>query len=125
VIRTPALALLPFIVLAGCTVPQTAAPVRGGMAPVPVPYTSVGLERVIGQDADGLTKLFGTPDADVREGTARKLQFQGCFCVLDAYLYPKDGAEPRVTYLDAREPDGSSIDRASCVAALTRRDGGR
>ena len=124
-IRTPALALLPFIVLAGCTVPQTAAPVRGGMAPVTVPYTSVGLERVIGQDADGLTKLFGTPDADVREGTARKLQFQGRFCVLDAYLYPKDGAEPRVTYLDAREPDGSSIDRASCVAALTRRDGGR
>ena len=124
--RPFALMLLPPIALAGCTVPQTAAPVRtGGMAPVPVPYTSVGLERVIGQDAAGLTKLFGTPDADVREGTARKLQFQGSFCVLDAYLYPKDGAEPRVTYLDAREPDGSSIDRASCVAALTRRDGGR
>ncbi len=125
-IRRYALPLFPLIVLAGCTVPQTAAPVRtGGMAPVPVPYTSVGLERVIGQDAAGLTKLFGAPDADVREGTARKLQFQGSFCVLDAYLYPKDGAEPRVTYLDAREPDGSSIDRASCVAALTRRDGGR
>lgn len=124
-IRTPALALLPFVVLAGCTVPQTAAPVRGGMAPVPVPYTQVGLERVIGQDAAGLTKLFGTPDADVREGAARKLQFQGSFCVLDAYLYPKNGGEPRVTYLDAREPDGSAIDRASCVAALTRRDGGR
>ncbi|NNG49413.1 hypothetical protein HKX05_08595 [Sphingomonas sanguinis] len=119
------MALLPFVVLAGCTVPQTAAPVRGGMAPVPVPYTHVGLERVIGQDAAGLTKLFGTPDADVREGAARKLQFQGSFCVLDAYLYPKDGGEPRVTYLDAREPDGSAIDRASCVAALTRRDGGR
>ncbi len=124
-IRTPALALLPFVVLAGCTVPQTAAPVRGGMAPVPVPYTQVGLERVIGQDAAGLTKLFGAPDADVREGAARKLQFQGSFCVLDTYLYPKDGGEPRVTYLDAREPDGSAIDRASCVAALTRRDGGR
>lgn len=124
--RHIALPLLGLTLLAGCTVPQTAAPVRsGGMAPVPVPYTSVGLERVIGQDAAGLTKLFGTPDADVREGAARKLQFLGSFCVLDAYLYPKDGAEPRVTYLDAREPDGSSIDRASCVAALTRRDGGR
>lgn len=124
--RIAALPLFALVALAGCTVPQTAAPVRGGgMAPVPVPYTSVGLERVIGQDAAGLTKLFGTPDADVREGAARKLQFQGSFCVLDAYLYPKDGAEPRVTYLDAREPDGSSIDRASCVAALTRRDGGR
>ncbi|MDR6113566.1 MULTISPECIES: hypothetical protein [unclassified Sphingomonas] len=124
--RPFALMLLPPIALAGCTVPQTAAPVRtGGMAPVPVPYTSVGLERVLGQDAAGLTKLFGTADADVREGTARKLQYQGRFCVLDAYLYPKDGAEPRVTYIDAREPDGSAIDRASCVAALTRRDGGR
>ncbi|MDQ1158591.1 hypothetical protein QE385_002918 [Sphingomonas sp. SORGH_AS 950] len=124
--RPFALMLLPPIALAGCTVPQTAAPVRtGGMAPVPVPYTSVGLERVLGQDAAGLTKLFGAADADVREGTARKLQYQGRFCVLDAYLYPKDGAEPRVTYIDAREPDGSAIDRASCVAALTRRDGGR
>jgi len=124
--RPFALMLLPPIALAGCTVPQTAAPVRtGGMAPVPVPYTSVGLERVLGQDAAGLTKLFGTADADVREGSARKLQYQGRFCVLDAYLYPKDGAEPRVTYIDAREPDGSAIDRASCVAALTRRDGGR
>jgi hypothetical protein len=121
-----ALPLLSLILLAGCTVSQSAAPVRsGGMAPVAVPYTSVGLERVIGQDAAGLVKLFGNADADVREGAARKLQFQGSFCVLDAYLYPKDGAEPRVTYLDAREPDGSSIDRASCVAALTRRDGGR
>ncbi len=124
-IRSPALALIPLLIVGGCTVPQTAAPVRGGMAPVPVPYTNVGLERVIGQDAAALTKLFGTPDADVREGTARKLQFLGSFCVLDAYLYPKDGAEPRVTYVDAREPDGSAIDRASCVAALTRRDGGR
>lgn len=124
--RPFALMLLPPIALAGCTVPQTAAPVRtGGMAPVPVPYTSVGLERVLGQDAAGLTKLFGAADADVREGSARKLQYQGRFCVLDAYLYPKDGAEPRVTYIDAREPDGSAIDRASCVAALTRRDGGR
>lgn len=122
--RRPALFLLPPMALAGCTVPQTAAPVRG-MVPVPVPYTSVGLERVLGQDAAGLTKLFGAADADVREGQARKLQYQGKFCVLDAYLYPKDGGEPRVSYIDAREPDGSAIDRASCVAALTRRDGGR
>ena len=108
--------------LAGCGAP-TPRPVAAGA--VAVPYTSVGLERVIGQNAAGLTQLFGTPDADVREGGSRKLQFQGRFCVLDAYLYPKGSAEPRVTYLDAREPDGSTIDRASCVAALTRREGGR
>ncbi|RZL57045.1 MAG: hypothetical protein EOP65_07505, partial [Sphingomonas sp.] len=90
-----------------------------------VPYTSAGLERVIGQDEAGLVTLFGKPDADIREGAARKLQFAGPICVLDAYLYPKGSEAPRVTYLDAREPDGSTIDRASCVAALTRRDGGK
>lgn len=99
-----------------------AAPTAGPVAAPAVPtYTSVGLERVLGQDADGLIQLFGEPDADVREGTARKLQFGSAICVLDAYLYPKGTAVPRVTYLDAREPDGSAIDRASCVAALTRR----
>ncbi len=94
---------------------------RTGAGRAPVPYTSVGLERVLGQNAAGLTQLFGDPDADVREGSARKLQFGSSICILDAYLYSKGSAEPKVTYLDAREPDGSAMDRASCVAALTRR----
>ena len=107
--------------LAGCGA-TTAPPVSVGTRPVAL--SPVGLERVMGQDAATLTRLFGQPDADVREGPGRKLQFTGHFCVLDAYLYPKGSAEPRVTWLDAREPDGSTIDRASCVAALTRREGG-
>ena len=110
------------IALAGCA--ATTPPPAPVSRPV-VPYTSIGLERVIGQNAAGLAKLFGQPDADVREGTARKLQYVGPICVLDAYLYPKAGTDAVVTYLDAREPDGSTIDRASCVAALTRRDGGK
>lgn len=114
--------LVPVLVLVGCA-PATVAPPRIG-APA-IRYRIVGLERVIGQNASGLVALFGQPDADMREGAVRKLQFTGSFCVLDAYLYPKNGSEPRVTYLDAREPDGSGIDRASCVAALTRRDGGK
>lgn len=45
---------------------------------------------------------------------------------MDAYLYPPGrGKEPLVTYVDARQPDGRSIDRASCVAALTRRSQAR
>ncbi|MDQ2893516.1 MAG: hypothetical protein M3R64_10585 [Pseudomonadota bacterium] len=108
--------------LAGCAVPSNTVPAVGHTV---IPYSGVGLERVIGQDAAGLTRLFGQPDADVRENTARKLQFQGPICVLDAYLYPKGTSEPVVTYLDAREPDGSTIDRASCVAALVRRGGGK
>ena len=107
--------------LAGCG--PAARPASIGTRPAP--YPAIGLERVIGQEAAALTRLFGQPDADVREGPGRKLQFVGRFCVLDAYLYPKGGAEARVTWLDAREPDGSTIDRASCVAALTRREGGK
>ena len=109
--------------LAGC-VPSTTPPPQTAAA-VAVPYTGVGLEHVVGQNAASLVALFGQPDADVREGSARKLQFASGICVLDAYLYPKGSTEPRVTYIDAREPDGSAIDRASCVSALTRREGGK
>lgn len=105
--------------LAGCV---KATPERPALAPLP---NQAGLGPVIGENAAGLVRLFGQPDADVREGQGRKLQFASAICVLDAYLYPKGSAEPRVTWIDARERDGSAIDRASCVAALTRRDGGR
>ncbi len=100
----------------GPVVRQNALPVP----PTPT-YGTVGLERVMGQNANALSQLFGQPVLDLTEGAGRKLQFGSNICVLDAYLYPKGDAEPRVTYLDAREPDGSAIDRASCVAALTRR----
>ena len=105
------------LTLAACT-----ATPRPKAVAAPVRYTAVGLERVIGQDAAGLVRLFGQPDQEMREGTARKLQFASGICVLDAYLYPKGNDAPRVTYLDARQPDGRAIDRASCVAALTRRE---
>ena len=111
--------LLPLI-LAGCG----AASTRPVLTAAPV-LTGPGLDRVLGQDAAGLQRLFGQPDADVREGPGRKLQFASGICVLDAYLYPTGSAAPRVSYLDARQPDGSPIDRASCVAALTRREGAK
>lgn len=111
--------------LAGCATTTAQRPAVSRAIPVALP--TLGLEAVMGQDAAHLTRTFGTPDADVREGTARKLQFSSAICILDAYLYPPAGssAEPRVTWVDARQRDGSSIDRASCVAALNRRGGGR
>ena len=113
------------LLLAGCGETTLARPATPTVVVRP-PQPTSGLERVIGQNATGLTQLFGTANADVREGTARKLQFQGSFCVLDTYLYPgKNGGEPTVTYVDARQPDGSPIDRASCVAELARRSGGK
>ena len=112
---------------AGCVAPAEAPRVAPPVAPVSAPsYRTAGLESVIGESARALVALFGAPDLDVREGTARKLQFLGPICVLDAYLYPpRAGAEPVVTHLDARLPDGRDMDRASCVAALSRRQEAR
>jgi hypothetical protein len=112
------------LVLGGCAAgTEQAAPVAA-RPPVQrsVPYNSTGLETVLGRTAPMLEAQFGKPVLDVREGPARKLQFGGTACLLDAYLYPpKGGGEPIVTHIDARLRDGRDLDRASCVAALTRR----
>lgn len=108
------------VLLAGCA--QTPKPARP--APLPArPFAGQGgLDRVMGQNARSLTLLFGQPIQDVREPNARKLQFGGAGCVLDAYLYArKKGQEPVVTYIDTRLSDGNDIDRAACIAALSRK----
>jgi len=119
------LAALALVTLAtGCASSQAADPVNRRVAAAlpPAPrYNPVGLEGVIGRTAGFLASGFGRPALDVREGPGRKLQFSGAACVLDLYLYPpKGGGEPIVTYVDARRPDGTDFDRASCVAALQR-----
>jgi hypothetical protein len=108
------------VLLAACG--STPKPQPIAAAPPPAPIRLTGLERVIGQDARALVTLFGAADQDVWEASARKLQFGSAICIMDAYLYPPArGREPLVTYVDARQPDGKPIDRASCVGALTRR----
>jgi outer membrane biogenesis lipoprotein LolB len=125
-VRTRAASLAAILLLAGCAsaakeAPTVAPPPRVAQRPI-VSYHSTGLENVIGRTAAILEAQFGKAGLDVREGPARKLQFAGPACVLDAYLYPpKGGGEPIVTHLDARLPDGRDFDRASCVAALSRR----
>ena len=127
------------LLLAGCaTTPPPAKPVSVGTKPAltkPAPtrvrpsrkpppsavaQVVPGVEGVIGNDAAGLIRQFGPPRLDVVEGDARKLQFSGTACVLDAYLYPPAaGKEPLATYIDARRPsDGQDVDRAACIAAL-------
>lgn len=118
------LALIGGLALSGC-VSAPGAVTPGRVAVPPPRYSAAGLESVLGVDAGALTRAFGQPDKDIRESGARKLQFIGPFCVLDAYLYPKGSGDPVVTHIDARQPDGRDIDRASCVAAMQRRRGGR
>ena len=121
--RQSAAALLLLALLAGCVAPaaERAAPAGPAQAR-PRGSDGAGLDAVMGRDARALVARFGNPDLDVREGRGRKLQFVGPACVLDAYLYaPRTGAEPVVTHIDARLPDGRDMDRASCIAALGRR----
>ena len=112
--------LLAATALAGCVAPAAQAPPVQAAAARPVP--AQGLAGVIGSTAAALVTQLGRADLDLREGPARKLQFLGPACVLDAYLYPpRSGAEPVVTHVDARLPDGREMDRASCVASLAAR----
>ena len=116
--------LLGLLVLGGCVAPASEAP--PALVTTPRPVAATGLESVLGSTARALTEVFGRPDLELREGQARKLQFLGPACVLDAYLYPpRSGAEPVVTHVDARLPDGREMDRASCVAALSARQPAR
>jgi hypothetical protein len=112
------------LLLGGCAAggaEQAPPPARMPVAvarPVHVPVT--GHDPVIGRTAAMLGATFGPAALDIREGNARKLQFESAACVLDAYLYPPAaGGEPIVTHVDTRMPDGRDIDRASCIAALT------
>ena len=112
--------LLALALLAGCVSPQSQRPPATQQPQAQPTYGGLGLESVMGRSARSLVALFGQPGLEIREGNARKLQFLGPICVLDAYLYPpRGGGEPVVTHVDARLPDGRDMDRASCVAALT------
>ena len=121
--RSAVLSLL--LILSACAAAPAQRP-AAVQAPVRVIVPPAGLEGVMGRTARVLTGLFGKPDLDVREGAARKLQFVGPACVLDTYLYPAEGGgEPIVTHIDSRHPDGGDMDRASCIAALSRRQQAR
>lgn len=99
-----------------------AANKRPQMISAPPIKIATGLDRVMGKDARALVQLFGPAAQDVREASARKLQFSGVSCILDAYLYPlAKGKEPVVTYVAARVPDGRDADKTSCVAALSQK----
>jgi hypothetical protein len=110
------------LLLAGCA--GSVVPEARPAAHVPVPATTpvpASVAAIKGHTAQRLIGQFGKPQFDVTEGVARKLQFGGPICVLDAYLYPPERGEPVVTHIDTRQRDGSPIDPASCLAALARR----
>jgi hypothetical protein len=117
-----------FLIVAGAVALSACGPSDTSVRPagyVPLPSNALpppaSVAAISGQTAPRLIAQFGQPLSDVAEGNARKLQFAGPICVLDAYLYPQGRGEPVVTYIDTRQRSGGPIDQASCVAALTKR----
>jgi len=109
-------AVLLLLTMSGCAAIPATAP---AVIPSP-PASAYGKPvQVIGMDAKRLIAAFGQPRLDIRERSARKLQFTNGKCVLDAYLYtPAKGKEPAVTYADARLPDGRDTDVGVCAMGL-------
>lgn len=107
--------------LAACATTPPAVRVAAAVAR-PAPAAPAPIRSgVIGLRAVQLQAMFGTPIAQLTEGPARKMQFAGTTCVLDAYLYPNAQGEPAVTHVDTRKLTGEDADRAACVASLRTR----
>ena len=104
------------LLLAACARTPQVEPVR----------TPVTAERpsgeLIGLSAVELSRRFGPPTFQVKEGPGTKLQWSRGGCVLDAYLYPpaSGGGLERVTHIDARRPSGDDLDLPSCLALMER-----
>ena len=107
---------LALFVSACATRPEPAA------APQPAPVPERRSSELLGWTASELIGEFGTPALQVREGTSLKLQFRRPSCVLDAYLYPSAGSQPKVSHVDTRLPSGADTDQAACIAALLGRN---
>lgn len=111
------------MLLAGCAAGPSPAPrpaPSAGIVGVARPQQPVRGDAILGRTAPVLISQFGRPALDVREGPARKLQFSGAACVLDAYLYPPAAGrgEAVAIHVDARLPDGRDTDRIACAAQL-------
>jgi hypothetical protein len=119
------LPLLLMLMLAACGGVETSRPVAAVSQPEAHLHRTQlhdpAMAGVIGADADALVREFGPPRLDIRDGDARKLQWSGTACILDAYLYPADhGSRPTATFVDARRGDGRDVDRIACITALRR-----
>src|SRR6476661_556536 len=95
------------LLLAGCaTAPRQAEP------QLPQTPSTQEPRRLLGLTPTDLVTRLGNPTFQVREGSSLKLQFRTLRCVLDAYLYPDNGAM-RVTHIDTRAPSGVDTDQAT------------
>ena len=98
-------------------------PTPVAVKPVPAVAEKPQRSELIGLTPTEVGTRFGKPRLQVREGDGTKVQFATPRCVLDLYLYPAGGSGSisKVTYIDARTPDGRDTDKARCIADLETR----
>jgi hypothetical protein len=107
------------LLLAGCATRTTEQPAET-QSPAAPGKKELSAD-LIGASAGDLIRAFGTPALQIREGPGLKLQFRGRTCILDAYLYPTQGAgTEQVSYVDARTSSGTPTDGAQCALSLSR-----
>ena len=115
--------------LAGCAataIPRVTPPPTTAPSPPITPPKPVQNNSLIGQNANAALGLFGKPRLDVTEGIGRKLQFAGDRLHPRHLSHaPQAGADPVVTHVDARAPDGRDASVTSCITALQQRYGRR
>ena len=112
------LTLFALLLLAGCeTVPEQ-TPTPQPITPRPV-QPAPQRNDLVGMSASQLVQIFGPAALQIREGSSLKMQFRSRSCVLDAFLYPSAGGE-RVTYVEARLPNGAATNAQGCYDTLKR-----
>jgi len=79
--------------------------------------------QLLGLDPDALEGRLGPPDLLRREAPAEVWQYRGSACVLDLFLYEKEGGK-QVVYLEARDFEAAEVESRSCLRGLltARRD---
>lgn len=90
----------------------------------PVPPIDDNPEHFLGLDTAAVEGRLGSPDLLRREPPAEVWQYQGKTCVLDLFLYDKDGSK-QVVYLEARDLEAAETESRACLRTLlmARRDG--
>lgn len=74
-------------------------------------------ERILEEGPDTVRAVLGPPTRVRSEPPARIWQYVSERCVLDVFLYERDGGREAV-YLDARDRDAAPTDAAACLRAL-------
>ena len=97
-----------------------APPVVAALPPQPVePQVDDNPNQLMGLDRGGLTALLGAPDLVRREKPAEIWQYVTADCVFDVVLYD-NGAQYRVTYLEARDAAADRLSPRPCLYQILR-----